>query len=382
MTCIYCGSKKFRGVDSFSKFKTVTSDSKPWRSGFEIGLCEECGFPQTRVTEAWKISASRIYRDYSSKKANQIVGLEQADITGGQIQNRVDLLVGFVLTELSPKIGGKVLDFGCGSGALLRCVSNLRSDLGLFGYDLDDRQIENLRDITSFKQLIFGDFKTELKFDLIFMSHTLEHLTNPRESLEQLRELLSHDGYLAIAVPDCMSDPFKLLVADHCSHFSSKTLETLLLSVGLEVVYLDTKFKTRECWAICKPFVHAIHEVLSVEDTTWLGKSVEWFDVVKDDVSDLAKCGSFGIFGTSNNAIWLFGEFEADIKFFVDEDTSRQGTTLFGLPVLSPAEVIDGSVVYLPFAPPLAAKIAKRLSRPGVSWAVPPLGKLFESFPE
>ena len=382
MICIYCGSNRFRGFDSYSKFKTVTSDSKPWRSGFEIGLCEECGFPQTRVTEAWKISSSRIYRGYSSNNANQIVGLEQAGITGGQVHNRVDLLVKFVLTELSPKVGGKILDFGCGSGALLRSVSNLRSDLKLFGYDLDDRQIENLRDISGFQQLICGDFKTELKFDLIFMSHTLEHLTNPRESLQQLRELLSHDGYLTIAVPDCMRDPFKLLIADHCSHFTSKTLRVLLLGTGFEVVYLDSRPETSECWAICKPIGHAIHEVLSVDDTTWLGKSVEWFDVVKDDISDLATRGSFGIFGTSNNSIWLFGEFEADIKFFVDEDTSRQGTTLFGLPILSPAEVIDGSVVYLPFDPPRAAKIAKRLSRAGVFWAVPPLGKLFESFPE
>ena len=378
MTCIYCGSNRFRGFDSFSKFKTVTSDSKPWGSGFEIGLCEECGFPQTRVTEAWKISASRIYRDYSSNNANQIVGLEQADITGGKIQNRVDLLVEFVLTEMSPKLGGNVLDFGCGSGNLLRCVSNLRSDLKLFGYDLDDRQIENLRDITSFKQLIFGELKTELKFDLISMSHTLEHLTNPRESLQHLRDLLSHNGYLAIAVPDCMVDPFKLLIADHCSHFSTKTLRALLLSAGFEVVYLDSMLETRECWAICKPSGYAIRRVLTVEDTAWLGKSVEWFDVVKNDVSNLTKCESFGIFGTSNNAIWLFGEFESDVKFFVDEDSSRQGTILFGIPVVSPAEVIDGSVVYLPFVPSVAAKIAKRLSRPGVAWAVPPLGKMFD----
>lgn len=380
MICIYCGSNRFHEFESFSKFKTVTSDSKPWQSGLKIGLCEDCGFPQSGVDQIWVASANEIYRNYSSY--HQTEDLDQVVVADGGFRRRAELFASFVLSKVKLQNNKNLLDFGCGAGNLLRSFSDLRSDLNLFGYDLDEREIGNLLKIKNFKHLISGKLKTNLKFDLISMSHTLEHLTNPRESLQQLRELLSHDGYLAIAVPDCMSDPFKLLVADHCSHFSSKTLETLLLSVGLEVVYLDTIFKTRECWAICKPIGHAIHEVLSVEDTTWLGKSVEWFDVVKDDVSDLAKCGSFGIFGTSNNAIWLFGEFAADIKFFVDEDTSRQGTTLFGLPVLSPAEVIDGSVVYLPFAPPLAAKIAKRLSRPGVSWAVPPLGKLFESFPE
>jgi len=378
MNCIYCGSKKFHGIESFSKFKTVTSDSKPWHSGFEIGVCGFCGFPQTRVTEVWKVSASEIYRNYFSDNANQSVGFDRADVTEVKVRNRVDLFAEFVLGELSTNNGGNVLDYGCGGGNLLKYVSKSRSDLNLFGYDLDDRQLTNLQNISNFKQLIVGKLETNLKFDLIFMSHTLEHLTNPIESLQQLRELLSHDGYLAIAVPDCMSDPFKLLVADHCSHFSSKTLGTLLLSAGFEVLHIDSTLETRECWAICKPSGFAIHQVLTVEDTAWLGKSVEWFDVVKNDASNFAKCESFGIFGTSNNAIWLFGEFEADVKFFVDEDTSRQGKTLYGIPVLSPAEVIDGSVVYLPFVPSLAAKIAQRLSRPGVSWAVPRSGKMFD----
>jgi 2-polyprenyl-3-methyl-5-hydroxy-6-metoxy-1,4-benzoquinol methylase len=376
MNCIYCGSKKFHGIESFSKFKTVTSDSKPWHSGFEIGVCGFCGFPQTRVTEVWKVSANEIYRNYSSY--HQTEDLDQVVVADGGFRRRAELFASFVLSEVKLQDNKNVLDFGCGAGNLLRSFSNLRSDLNLFGYDLDEREIGNLLKIKNFKHLISGELTTDLKFDLISMSHTLEHLTNPRESLQQLRELLSHDGHLAIAVPDCMSDPFKLLVADHCSHFSSKTLGTLLLSAGFEVLHLDSTLETRECWAICKPSGYAIHQVLTAEDTAWLGKSVEWFDVVKNDASNFAKCESFGIFGTSNNAIWLFGEFEADVKFFVDEDTSRQGKTLYGIPVLSPAEVIDGSVVYLPFVPSLAAKIAQRLSRPGVSWAVPPSGKMFD----
>ena len=376
MICIYCGSNRFHEFEPFSKFKTVTSDSKPWQSGLKIGLCEECGFPQSGVDQIWVASANEIYRNYSSY--HQTEDLDQVVVADGGFRRRAELFASFVLSEVKLQNNKNVLDFGCGAGNLLRSFSNLRSDLNLFGYDLDEREIGNLLKIKNFKHLISGELTTNLKFDLISMSHTLEHLTNPRESLQQLRELLSHDGHLAIAVPDCMSDPFKLLVADHCSHFSSKTLGTLLLSAGFEVLHLDSTLETRECWAICKPSGYAIHQVLTAEDTAWLGKSVEWFDVVKNDASNFAKCESFGIFGTSNNAIWLFGEFEADVKFFVDEDTSRQGKTLYGIPVLSPAEVIDGSVVYLPFVPSLAAKIAQRLSRPGVSWAVPPSGKMFD----
>jgi hypothetical protein len=93
---------------------------------------------------------------------------------------------------------------------------------------------------------------------------------------------------------------------------------------------------------------------------------------VKKHASSLAKSKSFGIFGTSINALWLFGELELDVKFFVDEDPSRVGKKLYGRPVIDPSQVRPGSTVYLPFITPLAEKIATRLNSQGVTLAVPP----------
>ena len=44
---------------------------------------------------------------------------------------------------------------------------------------------------------------------------------------------------------------------------------------------------------------------------------------------------------------------------------------------MSPEEVVEGSVVYLPFVPALASKIATRLNKVGVLWAVPPDSNMF-----
>ena len=93
---------------------------------------------------------------------------------------------------------------------------------------------------------------------------------------------------------------------------------------------------------------------------------------VKKHASSLAKSKSFGIFGTSINALWLFGELELDVKFFVDEDPSRVGKKLYGRPVIDPSQVLPGSTVYLPFISNLAEKIAIRLNNRDITWAVPP----------
>lgn len=374
MQCIYCQSFDLELINSFAELRTISSDAKPWRKGFVMARCRACLFPQAGVTSEWKASASEIYSAYATYF--QTSDFDQTVFIDGATTLRGDLFVDSVLRICRTKLGAHVLDFGCGAGNLLRSFSNSRADFNLFGYDLDDRELKNLNAVKNFKKLFVGELNTNLKFDLISMSHTLEHITNPKETLRQLRGLLSPEGYLVIAVPDCSLDPFKLLIADHCSHFSVKTLGSFLMDAGFEVVEIKSRLETRECWAICRQGNFEQNK-LSIDDTTWLPESVEWINLVRNHAKSFSNKSSFGVFGTSINAIWLFGELELDVDFFVDEDVSRQHTKLFGRPVVSPEEVVEGSVVYLPFVPALASKIASRLIREGISWVVPPNAKMF-----
>jgi 2-polyprenyl-3-methyl-5-hydroxy-6-metoxy-1,4-benzoquinol methylase len=375
MKCIYCKDLNLDLIESFRDLRTISSDCKPWRKGFVMAVCKNCGFPQAGVTPEWEDSAAEIYNAYATYF--QTSDIDQAVFIDGRKSLRSDLLVNAVLEQHRPEIGANLLDFGCGSGNLLRSFSKFRPDLSLFGFDLDTRELESLKSIKNFKQLIVGEMRTDLRFNLISMSHTLEHLTEPIQAIQQLSQILDEDGCLVIAVPDCSLDPFKLLIADHCSHFSVDTLSTFLTNSGFNIVHIESRLETRECWAVCKKEKHMQKEKLPVKNLAWLEESVNWISVVRSDARKFAKEHPFGIFGTSINALWLFGELELDVNFFVDEDVSRQGTRLFGRPVISPSEVAGGSVVYLPFVPALATKIALRLEKEGVSWLVPPSGDLF-----
>lgn len=379
MKCIYCEGTTLVREPSFSDFRTITSDVKPWRRGLNIAVCKDCGFPQAEVTDEWQKSASEIYSDYASYY--QTSDNDQTVFIDGAASGRGDLFVDSVVQTSKTRQGGAVLDFGCGAGTLLWSFAKLRGDFNLFGFDLDDRELKKLSEIPNFKKLLVGELDKNLKFDLISMSHSLEHLVSPFETMKSLGAMLNDSGHLVIAVPDCSKDPFKLLIADHCSHFSVLTLKIFLEKAGFEVVRIESRIETRECWAVCKPIktatsatsLHGSHGVNSANpDTTWVGQSVRWLTEVKQHASSLAKSKSFGIFGTSINALWLFGELELDVKFFVDEDPSRVGKKLYGRPVIGPSEVVPGSTVYLPFITTLAEKIAKRLEGRDVDWAVPP----------
>ncbi len=370
MQCIYCESENLARVPSFSDFRTITSDVKPWRRGLNIAICKDCGFPQAEVNDEWQKSASEIYSDYASYY--QTSDNDQTVFIDGAASGRGDLFVDSVVKTSQTKQGGAVLDFGCGAGTLLWSFAKLRGDFNLFGFDLDDRELKKLSAIPNFKKLLVGELDKNLKFDLISMSHSLEHLVSPIETMKLLGAMLNENGHLVIAVPDCSKDPFKLLIADHCSHFSVDTLKIFLENSGFEDVRIESRIETRECWAVCKPSKTAKNTNSANLDTAWVGDSVRWLNEVKKHASSLAKSKSFGIFGTSINALWLFGELELDVKFFVDEDPSRVGKKLYGRPVIDPSQVLPGSTVYLPFITSLAEKIATRLNSQGITLAVPP----------
>jgi hypothetical protein len=83
------------------------------------------------------------------------------------------------------------------------------------------------------------EFEKQVSFDLVTMSHVLEHLSDPRTYLVQIRERwMTPDGYLMVEVPNLFSHYSVEL--SHLVLFSSNTLRKLLSHAGFEVLRLFT----------------------------------------------------------------------------------------------------------------------------------------------
>jgi 2-polyprenyl-3-methyl-5-hydroxy-6-metoxy-1,4-benzoquinol methylase len=109
------------------------------------------------------------------------------------------------------KSGMKILDLGIGDGIVLDLLINLAKDIK---YSLDvlegsknicvkyiDFQTENLRILNEY----FEDFKSDHKYDLIIMSHILEHVVEPKEILFKYKEFLKPNGKIIGIVPNMHS---------------------------------------------------------------------------------------------------------------------------------------------------------------------------------
>lgn len=105
-----------------------------------------------------------------------------------------------------PKTTKRLLDIGCGSGTLGReikqditCevvgVTYSESEATLAAEWLDQVLV---RDLNHFTPREFG------YFDCVICSHVLEHLYQPQELLSRLRESLTTDGVLIVALPNVL----------------------------------------------------------------------------------------------------------------------------------------------------------------------------------
>jgi ubiquinone/menaquinone biosynthesis C-methylase UbiE len=362
--CHYCGSNRIVEIADFSGLNRVTSDCKPWQSGGRLGWCQDCGFPQTLIDHAWQAEVQLIYDNFTVY--HQSSGQEQSvfDTATGLPSLRSDYLLQKMSLELDVDSVGHLLDVGSGNGNFLRAFHRIRPNWSLSASEWDDKCLADLKQIPGFTHLYIREFENiDGAFNLLSLIHSLEHFPQPLKVLSTLRRLIKPDGLIFIQVPDCAVNPFVLLVADHCSHFTLHSLCILVEAAGFEVVKLSNKLISKEISLIAKPKTQQARLHLPQEHRQWLINHVNWLKLTVHEAKQAATSRPLGIFGTSVAATWLWSELQSQVNFFVDEDPSRMGRMHCGLPILSPSQVDQDTAVYIALAPNVAETVQKRLTR-------------------
>ena len=146
---------------------------------------------------------------------------------------------------------GKTLDVGCGDGSASLCLSleGFRPHLLI---DFDPRAASTVEHIpnSTFERIAFEDLTTDGHgpFDVIVMSHVLEHALRPLDWLGHAKRLLSRDGLLAIGLPNFggvyrflgARDPF-IIPPVHLQYFTPSSMRRALERAGLTVVRMESR---------------------------------------------------------------------------------------------------------------------------------------------
>ena len=147
--------------------------------------------------------------------------------------------------EDAPKI---LLDVGSGRGDFAREFEKWNPEAVIVGIEPDESVIDyryafasRIEDIN----LTQGDFGG---YNLIYLSHTLEHLKSPLATLKRLHGALADDGYLFVEVPNIMGAPGvpgvlempdvfeEAFIDKHLYHYSLGTLYGTVRAAGFEIM--------------------------------------------------------------------------------------------------------------------------------------------------
>ena len=374
LACHICSSSTVRPIHGLENLHRVTSDCRPWPRGGRLAVCEVCGTVQKPVDDEWRAGTKKIYSEYVMYE--QGGGEEQRvfDLNSGQAAARSDRLVHHVREAISLSQNGRLLDFGCGNGAILRAFSKAEPGWRLYGLEQNEkyrRHVENIERVERMYACPLDDVPG--RFDIITMLHVLEHIESPIQFLIDLRKKLTPNGLPIVDLPDFTRNPFDLLIADHCTHFTPQTLQAAIERAGFSVEQISTEWIPKEISLVARMCPEIPKETSWPQSKTrsdapsicvnWLNETVQWARKSCQDKE-------FGLFGTSIAAVWMDAELEGRAHFFVDEDPNRIGAQHRNRPVYSPNNVPENSIVLLPLAPYVAGNLRNRLAKdhPAIDW--------------
>lgn len=137
----------------------------------------------------------------------------------------------------------KILEIGCGDGAILNELSNLIPEVELYGLEIAEslvnvvnrRKIQNLKECKHFDGYNIP-YDNNL-FDLVIMSHVIEHVEHPRILIHEASKVSSK---IVFEVPlehtIRLKKNFVLTPTGHLNYYTYKTFRILLQSCDLKII--------------------------------------------------------------------------------------------------------------------------------------------------
>jgi len=333
----------------------VLPEGHPLAQGYSVVACQHCGFvyADTDVTE------QRFDDFYASRSKYEDSQLGTGG--GGSPWDRRRLADTAQALAAAFDHDVRVLDIGCANGGLLGelyhagftnltgvdpspvCVKNTRAH----GFAAHQGCLPNLPDIG--------------KFDLVIVSHVLEHLLDPGESLVALAKILRNGGSIYAEVPDAaryhefLVAPFQDFNTEHINHFSPVCLTNLFARCGCERTAGGIKTIASSADSLT-PAVFGIYRKVDGEPAPparderlplAIGEYIQGSQQLLNEIDrhlreSLSPEEHVVIWGTGQLTMKLLCETVLErhtVAAFVDSNPVHQGDMFHGVPVLSPQQL-------------------------------------------
>jgi 2-polyprenyl-3-methyl-5-hydroxy-6-metoxy-1,4-benzoquinol methylase len=353
--CPICAGKE---AETLHRQEFYLPEGHPLQGGYDVAACEGCGFvyADTVVDQA-------AYDLFYAKRSKY----EDPKTSTGSGQSEWDARR---LNEMSEAIarrasspGARILDLGCANGGLLAALK-AQGFSNLTGVDPSPACAAATREIHGIKAVAASLYSLpDLGlFDIITLSHVLEHLEDLRGAVRNFARLLRPGGMVYIEVPDAsryteyLVAPFQDFNTEHINHLSHRSLRQLLAGVGLIPVSEESK-TIESAKGVPYPAIYGFYRTGEPRTETgrdeefveqirvYIEKSKQMLAAMNDRIeAAMAKNRRMIVWGTGQLTSKLLAKTklaDADIVSFIDGNPIHHGEVWMGKPVVSPLSVMD-----------------------------------------
>ena len=229
-SCILCKNNDFEKISKVDRYGIK----------YFTGICKKCG-----LTQQYKYPNKEFTNVFYEKYYNYLYAFfknpEERFISQfNSAKYKFDILKDFI----NFKNDTNVLEIGCGAGGILAFFKS--KNCKVIGIDYENEHLEyarkkNITTHTSYE-------KINKKFDLIILSHVLEHLVYIDDILNICKNLIKKDGLIYIEVPSIESiskhydyDIQNFLHIAHVTHFTKSTFINFINLKGFNIKFINDK---------------------------------------------------------------------------------------------------------------------------------------------
>ena len=354
--CPVCGNCSAEVLHS-QKF--VLQDSHPVANGYDVVACMVCGMVYADTGSPQR-AYDALYQDASKYQDNK------TSTGGGESAWDAERLAetAQAISSIAGDKTRRMVDIGCANGGVLEALRSLGHD-SLAGIDPAPACVANTR------RRGFEAYAGSLSaipdgvgtFDVVILSHVLEHVRDLHSALDGLRQLLHRGSLVYIEVPDAtrygdfVNAPFQDFNTEHINHFSGICLDHLtrqfhlapeapcaakVVKSSIDTLYpaLFGIYRYEPGMAAGPPAKDASLKDRILRYVTISSALMRWMNTRL--TQELAGSPEIALWGTGQLAMKLLNEEPlrtANIRACIDGNPVNRGKQLRGIPVMAPTEL-------------------------------------------
>ena len=324
-----------------------------------VNYCSDCGHVQTDPVTDLKVYYENTYEvGRLNENDDQLYAMD-----GDKPIYRAEHQASVACQKLEIGEDVRILDYGCGKSLTMMRICESIPSLQPYLYDVSDKYLPIWSTFTQPKHCFIRQIPENAKesFDIVTSFYALEHISDLQESLASIRDCLKPGGVFYFIVPNVLVNLADFIVVDHVNHFLPSSLHAMLSVNGFESIEVDDSVHfaayvvaarkaadyTAAAVGSFSPLSHkSDHYPVSDLDKRKLHDMADFWSSQQARLSirlnSLPIDLSIAIYGAGFYGTYLRGLLEASGRkpaMIVDQNPFLQGTSIAGVPVVSPGEL-------------------------------------------